>query len=32
MYKDVHVKILRQMNYFSDQKGITRRYINEEGA
>lgn len=24
--------ILRKMNYFSDQKGIIRRYINEEGA
>jgi len=32
MYKEVNVKILRQMNYFSDQKGIIRRYINEEGA
>jgi len=24
--------ILRKMKYFSDQKGIIRRYINEEGA
>ena len=32
MYKEVNVKILRQMNYFSDQKGSIRRYINEEGA
>jgi hypothetical protein len=24
--------ILRQMKYPSDQKGIIRRYINEEGA
>ncbi len=32
MIPAIPVKILRKMNYFSDQRGILGRYINEEGA